>query len=295
MRQPVDSITDRAKRYRANSDIPDSPRTCGFCGSKVSLGVDHIDGYEEHGEPENLMWLCKSCNGLKAVVFKAAGVGRATNQYNPFGGLLAKVFDSKQTYHRDVAAERKARQREAREHAAEERREFVAEKKRERYERGKLASRYKGVSIYKRGDGQYYASIDPDSHYESLRDLKRVVDHFRNPASSLSAWEHAVAVLRGEMGGSPRQAARVVRSTPPGRRAQFLDKILSRKNPGAKTLGAFVNALMIAKGDTPGDRSAAQKLLHDTPQARRSEFQREIWSIRKDRYGPSGRQEGLPF
>jgi HNH endonuclease len=77
------NITDRAARYRANRNAPDGPRKCAFCGSRRNIGVDHIDGHEEHGEPDNLMFLCKSCNTAKGISMRNAGVGRLTRQYNP--------------------------------------------------------------------------------------------------------------------------------------------------------------------------------------------------------------------
>lgn len=302
-RQPAEQITDRAKRYRANADAADMPRVCMFCAATSDLQVDHLDGYEEHGEPENLIILCRSCNQLKSSVFKAAGLGRRTEQYNPFLGLFGEggLLGGRTTHtHTGRAIERERakaeRERERRE-AQEEKREKLREAREELAEKKahqvKAVSKYKGVTIYKRGDGSFFASLDPDSEFESLRDVKAVVDHFKNPAASYSQWSHAVGVLRGEIEGSPRRAAVVIRSTPPARRLAFLESM--RKNPGAKTMGAFVNALMISKGEVPGDSDAAAKLLHETPKSRRAEFQREIWAIRKDRYGPGGRQDSLPF
>jgi hypothetical protein len=81
--KPATQITDRAKRYRANSETSDWPRVCMFCGSTDDLQVDHLDGYEENGEPENLLMLCRSCNQLKSAVYKKAGIGRRTVQFNP--------------------------------------------------------------------------------------------------------------------------------------------------------------------------------------------------------------------
>lgn len=82
------NVTDRAKRYRANTDEnrPPDPRICGFCGSDVNVEVDHIDGNEAHGEPENLMWLCRACNTTKGAVMRRAGLGVITAQYNPSAG-----------------------------------------------------------------------------------------------------------------------------------------------------------------------------------------------------------------
>lgn len=84
-RKPVQDITDRAKRYRANSPgcRPPGPEICAMCGSKRNVEVGHLDGHEEHGEPENLFWTCRRCNVLTAIHFKRHRVGRPTNQYNP--------------------------------------------------------------------------------------------------------------------------------------------------------------------------------------------------------------------
>lgn len=89
-RRPVEKITDRAKRYRANQDVAAGPAVCGYCGSTQSMGVDHIDGDESHGDSFNLIWACKPCNMRKAHVLAAAGMGRPTNQYNPARGRGAR-------------------------------------------------------------------------------------------------------------------------------------------------------------------------------------------------------------
>lgn len=82
-RKPVSQITDRAKRYRANVDMPAGRKLCNYCGSRRNLGVDHVDGDESHGHPDNLAWACKSCNAIKAAIQKRLGIGRRTRQYNP--------------------------------------------------------------------------------------------------------------------------------------------------------------------------------------------------------------------
>jgi hypothetical protein len=83
----VGTITDRAKRYRANSRVnrPANPKKCGYCGSGQNVGVDHIDGNESHGEKQNLMWGCKSCNAKKSHLMRKARIGTLTRQYNPKG------------------------------------------------------------------------------------------------------------------------------------------------------------------------------------------------------------------
>lgn len=252
-RQPVEQVTDRAKRYRANADAGDMPQVCMFCAATKDLQVDHLDGFEEHGEPENLIILCRSCNQLKSSVFKSAGLGRRTDQYNPFLGLFGEggLLGSRTT-HRDtgraIARERdKAIRERERRAAKEEKRESMRAAREDLAEKQahavRAVSKYKGVTIYKRGDGSFFASLDPDSEFESLRDVKAVVDHFKNPASSAAEWRHAVAVLRGDIAGSPRQAVRAVRSTPLSRRLAYLRSVTARPNPpyagGVPTFGQY--------------------------------------------------------
>ena len=79
----VSEISDRAKRYRANAHPPDPPKQCGFCGTKTNVGVGHLDGNEDHGEPDNLMWTCKRCNAIQANLLKGAGLGKRVQQMNP--------------------------------------------------------------------------------------------------------------------------------------------------------------------------------------------------------------------
>ena len=50
-------------------------------------------------------------------------------------------------------------------------------------------------------------------------------------------------------------------------------------------------------GDQSGDVSKAVELIHATGPRKRSEFQKDIWVMRKKLYGPSGRKDGgaVPF
>jgi hypothetical protein len=79
-------VSDRAYRYRARANAPPGERRCIFCGSRSDIQVGHIDGDESHNESENLAWTCRSCNGRMAHVFKRAGIGRRTRQFNPGEG-----------------------------------------------------------------------------------------------------------------------------------------------------------------------------------------------------------------
>jgi hypothetical protein len=77
------NVTDRAHRYRAVRNAPEGEKRCLFCGSTRNVEVGHLDGHEEHGEPENLVWTCRSCNVVAANTLKNARMGRATHQFNP--------------------------------------------------------------------------------------------------------------------------------------------------------------------------------------------------------------------
>lgn len=88
--KPVSIITDRAKRYRANNAIEQTDKVCIYCGKPETaarpLMVDHIDGHEDHGDPQNLAYACRSCNTRKGIVYRKNGLGRLTRQYNPKRG-----------------------------------------------------------------------------------------------------------------------------------------------------------------------------------------------------------------
>jgi hypothetical protein len=85
-------VTDRAYRYRAQNTPPPGQPICAFCGSTRSVQIGHVDGHEENGEADNLVWTCRSCNSVMGVVFKREGVGRRTRQYNPGRGSGAQTL-----------------------------------------------------------------------------------------------------------------------------------------------------------------------------------------------------------
>jgi|YNPMSStandDraft_1061717.scaffolds.fasta_scaffold09488_5 hypothetical protein len=84
-RKPVELITDRAKRYRANRNAPPGERRCAYCGAPRPRDIDHVDGDESNNNPENLVYACRSCNVRKGQVFARAGLGVRTRQFNPHG------------------------------------------------------------------------------------------------------------------------------------------------------------------------------------------------------------------
>lgn len=84
-RKPVSQITDRAKRYRANTPEcrPAGPKVCKLCGSRRNVVPDHIDGDESNNRPSNLRWLCKACNTTEGKRMAKLGKGKRTRQFNP--------------------------------------------------------------------------------------------------------------------------------------------------------------------------------------------------------------------
>lgn len=83
-RQPVATISDRAKRYRANQPgcKPEGPKRCEYCGSGRNIVVNHRDGHESNGRKANLGYACKSCNTRLGAAFAKAGKGVRTRQRN---------------------------------------------------------------------------------------------------------------------------------------------------------------------------------------------------------------------
>lgn len=95
--------------------------------------VDHRDADEWNDSPENLRWLCKSCNTRLGLAAAQAGEGRRTHQYNPGATTLAQYTEA--------ALQHTRRQRDAggriiHETPKEKRREFAAEIWRRRRARG---------------------------------------------------------------------------------------------------------------------------------------------------------------
>lgn len=77
-----------------------------------------------------------------------------------------------------------------------------------------------------------------------------------------------------------------------------IGRVTCQYNPraaGASSLGEYLSAVRILKGEVTGDVSEAVRTVHATSPDQRSEFASEIWRIRKERYGPSGRSGSVPF
>ena len=92
--RPVELITDRAKRYRANTaaagaDI--SRQHCCYCGATNPRDLDHVNGREADSDPSNLVPACRSCNAGKGALFARLKIGKKTAQYNPAGAGAATL------------------------------------------------------------------------------------------------------------------------------------------------------------------------------------------------------------
>src|SRR2546423_8628278 len=78
------NLSDRALRYRAQSHAEElGEKRCAFCGSTRNVEIEHVNGFEEHGSPDNLTWGCRRCNTVKGAFFARRGIGLRTVQYNP--------------------------------------------------------------------------------------------------------------------------------------------------------------------------------------------------------------------
>ena len=99
-RRPVEIITDRAKRYRAQGSNEQLEKRCIYCGAPASsrrrLDVEHIDGKEANGSAANLAYACRSCNTQKGAYFAGRGRGVRTRQFNPDPGArtLAEYMET---------------------------------------------------------------------------------------------------------------------------------------------------------------------------------------------------------
>jgi hypothetical protein len=51
---PMEAVTDRALRYRANAYPPPGEKICCLCGATRNVEVGHVNGREEDTAQENL-------------------------------------------------------------------------------------------------------------------------------------------------------------------------------------------------------------------------------------------------
>lgn len=253
-RKPVDQITDRAKRYRANSVMGPVPRRCHWCKTTRAKQYvwDHRDGDESNTSPGNLVPACKSCNTKRGKRMAAAGQGIRTRQYNP---------------------------------------EFSDSEKRELASFWH-AARIAGARSF--GDRVNYVAREWDRSHpgEKMRAYKYASSEFRgyghNPAKPLpvgtkvkivskDSWDNGGwGIIKAFDGEHYHVAMYGGNETQPifeRRELKVIEKI-GRKNPGATNLAQYVQA---AVDHVRGAHDAGGAVIHETPKDKRREFAREIW------------------
>jgi hypothetical protein len=78
-------------------------------------------------------------------------------------------------------------------------------------------------------------------------------------------------------------------------RKKGLGRLTRQYNPagGAENLGQWMNAISTVKGDGGSmELSDAIAMIHSTSPAKRSELQKEVWGVRRTKYGDKGRKNG---
>lgn len=238
-RKPVESISDRAKRYRAHSPgcRPNGPKVCALCGSKRYIVVDHADGDESNWRPSNLRYLCKSCNTAEGAAMAKSGKGVRTRQFNPAGpGFLGVRFANLASLapnrKRNPGAERLriggrayevVRARTPADHRAGGRL-VVAEQMEDNGLTRDLVVTARGGDAwraYENNAGRRWLGARVDAGLLS------------NPpetgAASLGEYLSALAILNGEMPGDFQAARRTIHNTPPDERSRFASEIWRRR------------------------------------------------------------------
>lgn len=82
-------------------------------------------------------------------------------------------------------------------------------------------------------------------------------------------------------------------------RRKGLGVITSQTNPsrgrGRTSMNEYAAAIKIMRGEFEGDVSKAVATIRATPAAVRSAYTARTWNMRRQIYGPSGRQSEIPF
>ncbi len=219
-------ITDRAHRYRAQKLAPAGRKVCAYCGSTRFLVPDHIDGVPDHTTRSNLQWLCKSCNTAKGAAFAKAGRGRLTNQYNPASGevptlkqyswavanhqdgahdeggaiIHATPPDVRSEYARAMAGKSKRTKRERADErwnplfGGQDARQTtpatggIAHHTRGAIGKAHSSTRYRGYTISRTEDGEFFSSLDPASWFSTKAAAQSHIDRYLkgrgNPAAA---------------------------------------------------------------------------------------------------------------
>lgn len=278
--RPVNLITDRAKRYRANATPPPGPKRCNFCTSRRNVDIDHISGDEADGRPRNLIYLCRRCNAAKGNVQTRGNIGKRTRQYNP-----GQQLRSAQTFFLSPTLKGPTVRVPARAPLAR-----VMERAGTRKAPRLLIE---SVSV---NDRPAYGWIDADQ-LESRT--------LFNPAHAptFAQFVNAALVLRGDETGNAAHATEVILATPPARRLDYANRIeKARRNPEVPTFAQYAFAVsqqtgrhyIRGQGFTEGDHGEAGAIIHATPRELRSEYARKIAASKRSK-ARTAYADAVPF
>jgi hypothetical protein len=251
-----ETVTDRAKRYRANQAgcLPSGPRRCALCESRRFLTVDHKDGFEANGAKSNLRWLCKSCNTRLGAAMAKKGKGRRTAQYNPSkpfrykGALITPVGPTFTRYTVETASGYK----QAGFHSVVDAKNFVTWK----LQADKFAAGQKNPSDFEAGveAANMYRRINARPDRNSF-------------LAAFKQWK------RAHKGASLEKFTDGFRSAAPAH--------WSGRNPtksgGAANLFEYVLA---GTQHVRHAHDAGGLIIHNTPKSKRREYAAEIWAKR---------------
>lgn len=248
------NISDRAKRYRAQNTIKQLDRICVFCGDPKNLMVGHVNGDESDGESANLVFTCRSCNVTIGIFMARAGFGKRTAQYNPAGfrveqcGLADQEHEKSRrqyahTFHRPGVI-------------------CIASEFLRLPEVNRL-----GILLHELGH-----LMSGQSAPESAAN-KTVTRASGIPIEMVSS-EHGERLERISEDQIPRAFTFLV---------NYMDGVGTLRNPagGARSLGQWIVAVTSMKGAGPMKLGDAVDMVRSTSPAKRLEYAREIWRLRR--------------
>lgn len=273
----MSQITDRAKRYRANTPEcrPKGPKVCHWCktGRARQYVPDHVDGDESNNSPKNLVWACKGCNTKRGKAMARAGKGVRTRQYNPSRRNYFEERIVKGSRVAVISANESSGPFTTRVFVDNGNVATLTVKKAKTIERARKQARQMLA-----GYGQNPAAPVTSTRMRVFLDpsIKQYAAHIFHPT-----YGNLVSV-----GSTKKQAATRLRD-------QLRDLRAGRRshNPGANNLAQYVQAAM---EHSRGAHDAGGKVIHETPKTKRQEFAREIWWRRGYRNPVSG-QVWTPF
>lgn len=111
--------------------------------------------------------------------------------------------------------------------------------------------------------------------------------------------EEYIEALRIHRPGMYDEGGRIIHDTPAAKRQEYARQIVAvkkhmgKRNP-SPAYSQYIEAVATLAGEGLGTMNAdeAWAIVQATSKRKRSEYAQDVWSIRKERYGPSGRKDG---